>query len=121
MKYKYEKPKKLIKRVVSYAKEVKIDGVLSIDFKIEKEKNHFLRLLLVDLVDNILLEDSSRYKRFIKYYVKELDCSKNQKYKIKKQLKMILFAVKWMADDGVFHRLQTELEMFYPRFLLEEE
>ena len=114
MNYIYEEPKELIERIVEYTHEIKTGGVLSIEVKLEDETNQFLKLMLAQLVEAISPKRLKYNKKFIKYYIKELKCSKNKKYKIKKQLKMIYRAAELLCKDEPYHQIKEELYGFYP-------
>jgi|GEM_PF-6698878 len=115
MRYIYEEPKELIERIVDYSISIKKEGILSIDDKIEKEPNQFLKILLYQLSENISPDRLKRYKRFIKYYTEELKCSKKKKYKIKKQLKMTYHSIKLIQEEEPSHQIKEALYMFYPK------
>ena len=114
MKYIYEEPKGLIERIVAYAHAVRADGVLCLDDKIKDEPNEFLKILLYELLENLSLDRLKSYKKFIKYYIKELQGSKKKKYKIKKQLKMIYIGFKLILEEKPLHQIGGELYKFYP-------
>lgn len=113
MLYVYEEPKELIERIVDYSIAIKKEGILSIDDK--KEPNQFLQILLDQLSESISPQRLKRFKRFIKYYIEELKCSKKKKYKIKKQLKMIYHAIKLIQEEEPSHQIKVALYMFYPK------
>jgi flagellar motor component MotA len=114
MKYTYEKPKELIDKITSYIVSAKKNGILALEDEIENESNVFLKLLLNDLVFNINPTALKNYKRFIKYYVKELDSSQSEKYKIKKQLKMILKAITLFAYEENIETIKLSMNSYYP-------
>ena len=115
MRYIYEEPRGLIGRIFEYAYDIKKDGILGSEEKIKEEQNQFLKILLSDLCDGIHPDSLKSYKRFIKYYVQELKCSKKKRYKIKKQLKMIFNAIKMIQEEEPINQMKEELCKFYPR------
>jgi flagellar motor component MotA len=113
MKYAYENPKELIDKITSYIVSAKKNGMFAREGEIENESNVFLKLLLNDLVFNINPTALKNYKRFIKYYVKELDSSQSEKYKIKKQLKMILKAITLFAHEESIETIKFSINSYY--------
>jgi len=115
VKYIYEDAESLIERIIKYSREIKKNGILSQEQIIKDEPNQFLKTILTELCEGVSEDSLKSYKRFIKYYVEELNCSNKKKEKIAKQLKMVLYGVKMIDNGESYHQIENELLKFYPK------
>lgn len=114
-KYKLEKPIELIQRLVEYSTKARKDGVLALEADINSEENEFLKICLSIVIDGLepdyMIESN---KIILKYYIKEFSGTKKEKYKVKKQMKLVLHASRYIQEGAAPRSLERNLINFYP-------